>query len=170
MASGEYIGGFSKIEKGSWYFKIGRTTGITTGICQVIEVDVGRQVQVRYDRSGKKVILDKCTTRELVIMSLTGMFSEPGDSSSFVFNNLGDVAGLLYGELTGNIESGEVSTDTPSELMAESHFTDNTVMQVVRAHIGSGLVSSMDEVLESVKKNTDAEISFSQRHNSQAVT
>lgn len=161
MASGEYVGGFSKIEKGSWYFKIGRTTGITTGICHGIEVDVGRQGEVRYDHSGKKVILGKYTTRELVIMSSTGTFSEPGDSGSFVFDNLGDVAGLLYGELTGNIKSGEVSADTPSELMAESHFTDNTVMQGIRVHIGSGLVSSMDEVLGSMKKNTGAEISFS---------
>ncbi|MCJ1346602.1 hypothetical protein MMC31_004820 [Peltigera leucophlebia] len=160
LPSREYVGGFSKIEKGSWYFKIGRTTGITTGICHGIEVDVGRQGEVRYDHSGKKVILGKYSTRELVIMSSTGTFSEPGDSGSFVFNNLGNVAGLLYGELTGNITSGEVSADTPSELMEESHFTDNTVMQGCRVHIGSGLVSSMDEVLGSIKKTTGAEISF----------
>lgn len=76
-------------------------------------------------------------------MSSTGTFSGPGDSGSFVFNNLGDVAGLLYGELTGNIKSGEVSADTPSELMAQFHFNDNTVMQGIRVYIGSGLAKHL---------------------------
>lgn len=93
-------------------------------------------------------------------MSSTVTFSEPGDSGSFVFNNLGNVAGLLYGELTGNITSGEVSAETPPELMEKSHFADNTVIQGSRVHIGSGLVSSIAEVLGSTKKNTGAEISF----------
>lgn len=123
-------------------------------------MDVARQGEVRYDHSGKKVMLGKCSTRELVIMSSTGPFSEPGDSGSFVFNNLGNVAGLLYGAVTGNITSGEVSANMPSEPMEESHFTDNMVMQGSRVHIGSGLVSSMDEVLASIKKDTGTEISL----------
>lgn len=139
---------------------MGRTTGITSGVCHGIEVDVGEQGKIRYDPSGGKVILGKYSTRELVIMSSTGTFSEPGDSGSFVFNNLGNVAGLLYGELTGNITSGEASAETPPELMEKSHFADNTVMQGSRVHIGSGLVSSIDEVLGSMKKKTGAEISF----------
>lgn len=38
--------GFAEIEKGAWYFKIGRASGITTGICHSIEVDVGRNGQI----------------------------------------------------------------------------------------------------------------------------
>lgn len=114
---------------------------MTTGVCHGIEGDLGQQGKIRYDPSGEKVILGKYSTRELVIMSSTGTFLEPGDSGSFVFNNLGNVAGLLYGELTGNITSGEVSAETPPELIEKFHFADNTVMQGSRVHrLGTCLV------------------------------
>ena len=48
-------------------------------------------------------------------------FSEPGDSGLFVFNNIREVAGLLYGELTGNIMLGETNSEADS-----NHFTENT--------------------------------------------
>lgn len=150
LASSEYVGGFSKIEKGSWNFKIGRPTGIATDICRSIEVDVEQQGEVRYHHRGKNVILGNHSI--IVIKSSTEKFSELGDSGSFVSNNLSNIAGLLYGELTGNITSGEVSADTPPELLEESHFTDNMVMQGSRVHIGLGLVSSMDEVLGLMKR------------------
>lgn len=37
----DYAQGFAEIEKGVWYFEIGKTTGITTGVCHGVEADVG---------------------------------------------------------------------------------------------------------------------------------
>ncbi len=56
-------------------------------------------------------------------MPSMGSFSEPGDSGLFVFNNIREVAGLLYGELTGNIMLGETTSEADS-----NHFTENTVV------------------------------------------
>lgn len=132
------------------------TTGITTGVCHGLEVDVGRKGQIRYDHNGQKVVLGKKSTRELVIMSYTASFSEPGDPDLFVFSNIREVAGLLYGELTGNII---ILTDP--RLEGESHlFTGNTVVPRTRVHAGLGLVNSMDEVLKSIRKHSGIEISL----------
>lgn len=65
--------GFSSIEKGRWYFKNGRTTGLTGGICNGVETWVkpahrhtlwdskGRVVRIR--RGGKLLHYDKATER-----------------------------------------------------------------------------------------------------------
>lgn len=91
-------------------------------------------------------------------MSSTGSFCETGDSGCFVFNNTGEVAG---GELTGNIKSGEPDSETDSLLERESHlFTENKVVPGTRVHAGSGLVTSMDEVLESIRKHAGIELSL----------
>lgn len=122
---------------------------------------MGRKSQIRYDHNGQRVVLGKNSTRELVIMSSTGSFSEPGDSGSFVLNNTGEVAGLLYGELTGNITLGEADSERDPGLEGESHlFTENTVIPGTRVHIGSGLVTSMGEVLKSIKKHSYTELSL----------
>lgn len=88
-------------------------------------------------------------------MSSTANFSEPEDSDLFVFNNIREVAGLLYGELTGNI----ILTDP--RLEGESHlFTEITVVPRTRVHAGLGLVNSMDEVLKSIRKHSGIELSL----------
>ena len=43
----EYAQGFAEIEKDAWSFKLSRTSGITTGVCHGIEVDVGRKGQIQ---------------------------------------------------------------------------------------------------------------------------
>jgi hypothetical protein len=142
----QYACDFAEIEKGKWYFKIGRTTGLTTGVCHGTEVEVQRQGQIRWDEDGNKVILDKQSTSELVIMGKSGgtfegtpeTFSEPGDSGSFVINSLSEVAGLLYGELTGYVGPADRR----------------------KLYINAGLVTSMDEVLASIKVKTGGDLSL----------
>ena len=109
--------GFSKVEKGEWYFKIGRTTGITTGVCNgtqsTFRLNSEAPVYVLHDRGGmvdKLVTLDQQTIRELVIVNakhglrsanIQETFCKPGDSGSLLVDRKGYVAGLLYGALTG---------------------------------------------------------------------
>ncbi|KAL9121659.1 MAG: hypothetical protein Q9187_001788, partial [Circinaria calcarea] len=102
--------GFSKIEPGEWYFKNGRTTGITTGICHGIELYTPRSGNdlVRYDTEGKEVKVTNGIMKEWVILnrrlhgtSTQNEFCMQGDSGAFVINSRGEVAGLLYGYLHG---------------------------------------------------------------------
>lgn len=43
----EYSQESAEIEKDAWYFKLSRTTGITTGVGHGIEVGVGRKGQIQ---------------------------------------------------------------------------------------------------------------------------
>ena len=131
---------FSEIEKGKWYFKIGRTTGITTGVCHGTEVEIQQHGQRRWSKTGKAIDLGPMATREFLIMGLSAevfngepeSFALLGDSGSFVFNGLGEVAGLLYGQFTG---------------YAGPHDRQ-------RIYTHAGLVTSMDEVVASIEQKT----------------
>lgn len=134
-----YAQRFASLEPGRWYFKMGRTTDITTGICHGIEVDINRTEETRFDELGAEVKLEKRPTRELMILDKQTYwanvrpFCQSGDSGSFVFNHRGRVAGLMYGEFSG--------------LRGQS--------------IKGGLVTSMDEVLASIKAKTGADLFLS---------
>lgn len=134
---------FDMIEEGRWYFKMGRTTGITCGICHGIRLDVQRAGQIRWDSDGSQVDHDSVTTRELIIMSedsisngVAASFSMPGDSVSFVFDARGQIAGLMYGNFSGLVG--------PADNM--------------RQHINSGLVTSMDEIIRSIESKTGGKL------------
>ena len=126
---------FSEIEKGKWYFKIGRTTGITTGVCHGTKVDIQRPGEIRWSKTGKAINLGETTTREFLIMGLSAeifsgdaeAFVQLGDSGSFVVNSFGEVAGLLYGQLTS----------------------------YAGRYTNAGLVTSMDEVVASIEEKTN---------------
>lgn len=135
----QYARHFAEIEKGKWYFKAGRTTGLTTGICHGTEVEIVRKGAIRWDQDGNEVIQGPNSTSELIIMGKSRgdfagnaeSFSEPGDSGSFVINSLGEVAGLLYGELSS-----------------------------YGRYVRAGLVQSMDEVLASIRLKTGGDLSL----------
>lgn len=136
--------GFGEIDMGRWYFKIGRTTGLTTGVCNGTKAEVQRAERVRWDEGGNKVLLDCTTTRELVILGKSNKasegnaqyFSEVGDSGSFVFDKAGQVAGLMYGQLTGYLGPQDRN----------------------RIYVNAGLVTSMEEILASIKAKTGGEL------------
>lgn len=144
----EYARYFARIEKGKWYFKIGRTSGITAGMCHGTEMEVSRVGQIRWNERGEKVTLGTNSTREVVIIGKEGprystdgdrdapdTFSVDGDPGSFVIDSYGHVAGLLYGSFCF---AG-----------ADGWF---------QAY--AGLVTSMDEVLDSIKAKTGGELSL----------
>ena len=137
---------FSTIEKGKWYFKIGRSSGITAGVCHGTEMEVARKGQIRWSERGEQITLGTNSTSELVIIGKSRLSYEPdveiavpetfaldGDAGSFVFDKYGEVAGLLYGSFA-----------FPG--------SDN------RLQTNAGLVTSMDEVLESIKAKTWGEL------------
>ncbi len=129
-----YATDFGEIHKGEWYFKTGRTSKTTAGLCNGTETEINRTNQgTRFDELGNPYILGSKSTRELVILSYKKgstqtAFSEPGDSGSFIINKFGDVCGLLYGEHTG--------------------------LCGAREDCGAGLVTSMDDICASVASKT----------------
>jgi hypothetical protein len=102
------LSGLKGMEPGQWYFKQGRTTAITTGLCNGLEVYVS-QSGTRYDLDGNLVEPRPGYTEEWVILgkkrSTEGTtevpFCEPGDSGATIINSSGEVCGILYGEITG---------------------------------------------------------------------
>lgn len=145
-----YTRHFAEIEKGGWYFKIGRTTSITAGVCHGTEIEVSRQDEVRWDHQGNKVVLGQKSTSELIIVGKSDKgydpcnldranivvpetFCDNGDSGSFVLNKYGEVAGLLYGKFSGILQGGTTT-------------------------MNAGLVTSMDEVLASIEAKTGGEL------------
>ncbi|MCJ1403246.1 hypothetical protein MMC11_006469 [Xylographa trunciseda] len=111
-----YVKRFGSIELGKWYFKIGRTSGITAGLCHGIQTDIREGQGYRNLQSDHPYAMGRKCTRELIVLSYDAdfdryvddlervrqsNFSEPGDSGSFIIDGDGDVCGLLYGEHTG---------------------------------------------------------------------
>ena len=104
--------GLSGIEKGRWYFKCGRTTGLTAGICNGTEAYiVATEDRYLLDAGGTmNKIAGPGYLNELVIINAKGgktsqlsqePFCQHGDSGSLIVDAAGDVAGLLWGEVTG---------------------------------------------------------------------
>ncbi|KAL8797137.1 MAG: hypothetical protein Q9195_000604 [Heterodermia aff. obscurata] len=160
---------FSSIKPGKWYFKIGRTTLLTSGICNGVKawVNAGNQhtllgangavEEVRRagkiletDQEGRLVYDDEgkpkempgdsgyCYSSEWVIINASidsrsfktqQEFCAPGDSGSLIIDQNGDVAGLLWGELTS--------------------FCGPTDFQ--RRYARAGLVTSIVDVNEAMK-------------------
>lgn len=83
------------------------------------------------------VILSKRKTGVAVNHARQATFcSSPGDSGSFIINRLGEVCGLLYGEVPGLCGP------------------DNADPRTGRLHVGAGLVSCMTHVLPSLEEKT----------------
>ena len=100
---------FDPLEKGKYYIKLGRTTGVTSGLCNGALACcnwTGRNA-VRYDHNGKEIEDQQNISEEYVIVGKKNgkqtAFAEDGDSGSFFVPNVeGDVCGLLFGTTTGH--------------------------------------------------------------------
>lgn len=100
---------FGSLEKGKYYIKLGRTTGVTSGLCNGALACcnwTGRNA-VRYDHNGKEIEDQQNISEEYVIVGKKNgkqtAFAEDGDSGSFFVPNVeGDVCGLLFGTTTGH--------------------------------------------------------------------
>lgn len=102
--------GFSELEKGQWYFKVGRTTAITAGLCHGTKMILGTGyltgVRTKYDNTGKRSRLAKPVVfveEYIILNSRLGMgvekqqdFCQAGDAGGLVIDSRGFVAGLMY--------------------------------------------------------------------------
>ncbi|EAW19981.1 uncharacterized protein NFIA_096010 [Aspergillus fischeri NRRL 181] len=139
-SAGEPLTDFGPLVKGDVYFKMGRTTGVTTGVCHGTLAICRWKDCIRYDHIGNKNDLSVTTTEEYIIMSrrlnttehTQASFVEDGDSGSLVVDTDGKVCGLVYSGFSG--KSG------PSD---DEHF-----------YVTAGLVTPIAEVAQSVKLRT----------------
>ena len=104
------ITGIGPLLKGNWYFKIGRTTDITTDICHGTEsyVNLGG-MRTKYDTLGRRGAYEDIgfTTEYVILGSQTNAdeeahpFSDSGDSGSFIIDHNGQVVAKLFGFIKG---------------------------------------------------------------------
>ncbi|MCJ1463688.1 hypothetical protein MMC07_002297 [Pseudocyphellaria aurata] len=142
------IAGFSSLQMGEWYFKVGRTTGITTGICHGTKIILNMSgtkdvtgVRTRYDKSGKFLGPDESVNfieEYQIINAMKGThsaedFCQTGDSGALIINNLGEVAGLLFANYTSQM---------------------GPLNQRRGWYHGAGIATTMPDVLESIAMRT----------------
>ena len=109
------ITGIGPLLKGSWYFKLGRTTDIITGICHGTEAYVnlgGGVMRTKYDTLGRKGAYEDVgfTTEYVILGSQTKTdereggahpFCDSGDAGSFIIDHNGEVVAQLFGFIKG---------------------------------------------------------------------
>ncbi|KAL9011236.1 MAG: hypothetical protein Q9173_003902 [Seirophora scorigena] len=105
---------FGSLVKGDWYFKKGRTTDITCGLCHGTEVVVNStnmrsifqpNCELATPRDGdvcKVAIILNAKPNEPSARQRS--FSAPGDSGSLVFNSFREVCGLLFGSYSHGVD------------------------------------------------------------------
>ncbi len=135
-AEGPFVDVFGSIEKGNWYFKKGRTTGITGGICHgaevVLNVKSTRAIvqaddtyEHRRVEQARAAIIINAPMQQPNAQQRT--FARGGDHGALVFDHNGVCCGLLF---------GSYSSDTGPH--AEDDFGYATA--------GAGLVVPIEEV------------------------
>lgn len=108
------VTGVGQLHKGQWYFKIGRSTDITAGICHGTEAYVQlKSKRSHYDTSWVKGDYeDPKYTEEYVILSgalgkkgqETTPFCKAGDSGALIIDGVGQVVAQLFGYVHGYCE------------------------------------------------------------------
>jgi hypothetical protein len=107
ISTGQPLTEFGELVKGEYYFKVGRTTGLTTGICNGVKTHChwDDDERVRYDERGNQVDMAPDITEEYILVRQSlgqgvleqDAFCKPGDSGSFIIDRFGRICGLLYG-------------------------------------------------------------------------
>jgi hypothetical protein len=134
---GDRISTLDNLVPGDWYMKLGRTTGITAGLCNGVMAYRPKQCdRLRYDLDGNEVKADEDIHVTHVIVAEQHVldngdsapigFCCPGDSGSLVLNSAGKVCGMVWGSFTG-VGHGGVDW------------------------VGAGLVSCMSEIIPSIE-------------------
>ena len=152
------ITGIGPLLKGNWYFKIGRTTDITTGICHGTEAYVNLRggMRTKYDTLGRKgAYEDAGFTTEYVILSSqtkadeggahpfsdTHPFSDSGDAGSFIIDHNGEVVAKLFGFIKGMC--GPLDYDVKKGRLFDTYYASST-----------GLVTPMDRIAKDIELMT----------------
>ncbi|KAL8896461.1 MAG: hypothetical protein Q9207_007694 [Kuettlingeria erythrocarpa] len=167
---------FGSIEPDRWYFKVGRTTGLTAGICNGVETYVNLKEVTRYaahDRQGGEVVDirnpdpeteedPESYTEEWFIINAHSdhrrwahqhRFCANGDSGSLIIDIDGRICGLLFGNLSG-WQAPRVSVQEASDPNAPP---SNTFQQPGHAdrigrgeYIEAGIVSDIGYVMADI--------------------
>lgn len=109
----QIISEFEFMKEGDYYFKQGRWSEITSGICNGAKSHMNWQnrEKSRYDLNGNAFEVDPLVTKEWVVwgqragdysMLRQTPVSLPGDFGAFVVDGTGKVCGLLYGTVAGS--------------------------------------------------------------------
>jgi hypothetical protein len=163
------ITGIGPLVKGDWYFKTGRTTDITTGICHGTEAYVNMGgIRSKYDTLGRRgEYEDVGFTTEYVILSSQTKgneeahpFSDSGDSGSFIIDHNGQVVAKLFGFIKGHCgPSPSTNYDVKRRGNNGTYYASTT-----------GLVTPMDRIVEDVELITAPKnITTGQRTGSRAI-
>ncbi|KAJ5473527.1 hypothetical protein N7475_003093 [Penicillium sp. IBT 31633x] len=100
LQQGTPLVGFGSLQEGRYCVKKGRTTDVTGGVCNGPKSCCNwSSCPVRYDSDGNAIDTQTARTEEFVILGNHGSFAEPGDSGSFILDEDGAVAGLLFAEV-----------------------------------------------------------------------
>lgn len=140
MQPGFPITEFGSLKEGNWYTKLGRTTSVTTGVCNgalaCCNWKEWYKIQNDYSVQG----IDSTDITEFVVVSSIRKgealreqtcFADDGDSGSFALDHEACVCGLLYGGM-------------PSFFDRNRYFAN------------AGLVMNMPDLTESMKLETMA--------------
>ena len=155
------INGFTRLEKGKWYFKVGRTTGITAGICHgtkivlnIFGTETLTGARTRYDESGKFLGLSKPADfieEYLIVSTKPGQnaaqqrdFCESGDSGALIIDADGEVAGLLFARYSGQT----------GHLVPQQGWYPGKFKQEHEWYFGAGIATTMPDILESIAMRT----------------
>ncbi|KAL9104899.1 MAG: hypothetical protein Q9163_000216 [Psora crenata] len=153
-----YVTGIGPLVKGNWYFKVGRTTGITTGICHGTEVYVSLGgTGSQYDEQGIRGAYENVgyTEESVILLSkqhnigdpTSGPFCQSGDSGSFIIDVMGRVVAQLYGYLEHYCQRPP-EYDDAGDLVCPSEGLG--VNQGNYYGSAAGLVTPMERIMEAV--------------------
>lgn len=128
-----------KLEGGKFYYKVGRTTGLTHGICHGAQAYVPGE-HIRYNEKVKPVrVRDKGkATMECILVGgpddekKQSSVCQPGDSGAFIVDADGKVSGFMYGNLQNYC-------GPPGQR---------------KGYVGAGLATSMEVVIEAIRLKT----------------
>lgn len=126
------VAGLGHIEKGKWYFKSGRTTGITAGICHGTESYVnlagyrtpysadGQAGDFKHHEYSQELVIATPTKSqvrgleldvnptgghesEAWVFNVQADFADLGDSGALLVNMENEACGLLFGTIQGSV-------------------------------------------------------------------
>ena len=142
--------GFSGIKRGEWYFKVGRTTGLTAGVSNGTEAYVMcNEPRYRLATNGTRVKTEHPGySEELVIINAAlgkapitcqDAFCDSGDEGALIIDSAGNVAGLMWGETTSAC-GPIINVRGPTRV--GGHY------------VGAGLVTDIRDVVNSIEART----------------
>lgn len=100
------VNGLDELKENECYCKTGKSTGMTSGVCNGVKMSChwNDEDRKRYDLKGSKFLVKPEVIEEFVILDQAGDdiqtdFAQRGDSGFILVDRFGCVCGLLYGAM-----------------------------------------------------------------------